>query len=294
MKTSTIINFRNLVLVIIVLFPAFANAQNTTYSDYNNLYLNKSSYRDNRVHDQSNIGIVIMAPINIDLPKVIDEDVYPDDPADYNRLPESGFPGLRFFKGNRTKTFSFLYARKAYKFDGSGNSDIGSNYKSYLEKGSKSRMALRFAYDWHFKPNRFKRFDMDHYMGYSANLGLAPASNTLETVTLNDVSNSRVVKSSPITMGGDVYWGANLKFEYFSIGAEFLIFGMDYQRNVGRDKIAESTSNGGVTTSNTYYQTDYLNNEVFSDLNASSSQMTMFKGFRLSAIVYLKNPRSNN
>jgi hypothetical protein len=258
MKTLTKIIGCNLVLAVACVLPFASNAQTPIYNDYFNLYLNKSPYKDNRVHDQSHIGIVVMAPINIDLPKVIDEDVYPDDPADYNRLPESGFPGLRFFKGNRTKTFSFMYARKAYKFDGSGSEELSSTYSSYLEKKSKSRIALRFAYDWHFKPNRFKRFDMDHYMGYSVNAGLAPTNETKEVKFLSSgIVNNQTVKSSPITFGGDVYWGANLKFEYFSIGAEFLIFGLDYQRNVGRLKFEEKTVDAsGVSTSSTYFVTD--------------------------------------
>lgn len=288
-----------LLTAAMILAPVITHAQTQINNDYNNLYLNKTPFRDLRTHDESNIGIVVMVPISIDLPKVIDDNVHPDDPEDYNRLPESGFPGLRFFKGNRTKTFSFVYARKAYKFDGSGDSKIGSTYKSYLEKQSKSRIALRFAYDWHFKPNRFKWFDLDHYFGYSANAGLAPSINTTEKEFLIGGGIDKITrKSNPITIGGDVYWGLNAKFEYFSIGAEFLLFGMDYQKNVGREKVELESNSSGTLTSSTYYTTDYdgpnnLSGESFSSLKSGSSQITMFKGFRLSAVIYLKNPKKN-
>lgn len=285
-----------LLINLVTLTGIVVKAQSPIFNDYNNLYLNQTPFKDLRVHDNTNIGIVVMAPINIALPKFLtDSEMYPTDPEDINRLPEGGFPGIRIFKGNRTKTFSFIYARKAYKFEGSGNTDLNSTYKSYLEKQSKSRIALRFAYDWHFKPNRFKTFDLDHYFGYSANLGLAPTKSIKEETFLdNSVVNSKVT-SSPLTFGGDVYWGLNLKREYFSIGAEFLIFGFDFQKNVGRDKVENETTIGGTSTSSTFYTHDYFDStEEWASIKSSSSQITMFKGFRLVAVIYLKDPRKNN
>jgi hypothetical protein len=284
-----------LLTALLVLTGIGAKAQSPVYNDYNNLYLNQTPFKDLRVHDNSHIGIVIMAPINIDLPKFLtDSTMYPTDPEDINRLPEGGFPGIRFFKPNKTTTISFIYARKGYKFDGTGTSTLGSQYSSYMEKQSKSRIALRFANDWHFKPNRFKWFDLDHYFGFSANVGIAPTKNIKESTSLNNnVTNSKVT-SNPITLGGDIYWGLNLKREYYSIGAEFLIFGFDIQKNVGRDKVETETTIGGTTTSSSYYTHDYFGNQKWESIKSSSSQITMFKGFRLVAIIYLKNPRKNN
>jgi hypothetical protein len=287
-----------LLTTLVVLSGIVAKAQSPIFNDYNNLYINQTPFKDLRVHDNTNMGIVVMAPINIDLPKFLtDSTMYPTDPEDINRLPEGGFPGLRFFKPNRTMTVSFIYARKAYKFDGTSSSSYGTQgapYSSYLEKQSRSRIALRFAYDWHFKPNRFKWFDLDHYFGYSANIGVAPTKNIKETISLNNNTSNSKVTSNPLTLGGDIYWGLNLKREYYSIGAEFLIFGFDVQKNVGRDKVETETTIGGTTTSSSYYTHDYFGSQQWESIKSSSSQITMFKGFRLVAIIYLKNPRKNN
>lgn len=295
---KTILHPLNYVAAFLLILFATDQAWSQTpiYNDYGNLYLNKSKFNDLRLHDESNIGIVLMAPTNIDLSEIIGDKLYPTDPDDVNRLPETIFPGLRFFKPNRTMTFSFLYARKAYKFDGSGDATLGSTYSNYLEKQSKSLLALRFANDWHFKPNRFKLFDLDHYMGFSVNAGVAPTRKIFEKEFIGGSTENTSVKSNPLAFGGDAYWGANIKFEYFSIGAEFLLFGFDFQRNVGREKVeTESSIPGGPSTSNTYYTTDYqgdnsLSGEIFSDLKNSSSQVSLFKGFRLVAVIYLKKP----
>jgi hypothetical protein len=284
-----------LLTTLVALTGIVAKAQSPVFNDYNNLYINQTPFKDLRVHNNTNIGIVVMAPINIELPKFLtDSTMYPTDPEDINRLPEGGFPGVRFFKGNRTMTFSFIYARKAYKFDGTGTTALGSQYSSYLEKQSKSRIALRFAYDWHFKPNRFKWFDLDHYCGYSANIGVAPTKNIRETTSLNNSVNNSKVTSNPLTVGGDVYWGLNLKREYYSLGAEFLVFGFDLQKNVGRDKVETETTIGGSTTSSSYYTNDYFGSQPWESIKSASSQVTMFKGFRLVAIIYLNNPNKNN
>ena len=167
------------ILFCLIISPSLLKSQ-AVYDDLNNLYINKKPYKDRRVHDQSNIAIVAMYPINLDIANIIDANIYPDDPDNFNRLPESFFPGIRFFNGNRTKTFGLIYARKSYKFSGEGNSDLGSTYKSYEEKESISRLAFRFADDLHFKPSRYRRFDVDHYLGYSVNAGIAPSTKLKE------------------------------------------------------------------------------------------------------------------
>jgi hypothetical protein len=91
----------------------------------------------------------------------------------------------------------------------------------------------------------------------------------------------------PLTLGGDAYFGTNLVFGNFSIGAEFLLFGFDVQKNAGRDKVTEEQVINNVTTSSTYYQSDYLTGEVFSKLKNNSTQFNMFRGFRVTAAVYL-------
>jgi hypothetical protein len=290
-KTAMKNNYYNLgkiILICMMISPVVLKSQ-AVYDDLNNLYINKKPFKDRRTHDQSNIAIVTNYPINIDFADIIDAQIYPDDPDNFNRLPESFFPGIRFFKGNRTKTLGLIYARKSYKFSGEGNSDLGSTYKNYLEKETISRLALRFADDWHFKPSRYRRFDVDHYLGYSVNAGIAPSTKIKEEEFTTGSSSKLSIRSMPVTLGGDAYFGTNFIFGNFSIGAEFLLFGFDLQKNAGREKITEEQVINSVTTSSTYYQTDYtdLANEAFSKLKNNSTQFNMFRGFRINAAVYL-------
>lgn len=273
-------------LLSAMISPVMLKSQRV-YDDLNNLYINKTPYKDRRVHNQSNIAIVAMYPINLDIADIIDANIYPDDPDNFNRLPESFFPGIRFFKGNRTTTLGLIYARKSYKFAGEGNSNLGSTYKNYEEKESISRFAMRLANDWHFKPNRYRWFDIDHYLGYSVNAGIAPSRKTKTEEFTTGNSSSLKVTSMPITLGGDAYFGTNMIFGNFSIGAEFLLFGFDVQKNAGRDKVTQEQVVNNTTTSSTYYQNDYLTGEVFSKLKNNSTQFNMFRGFRLTAAVYL-------
>lgn len=291
---------------ILLLFIAFAliqvnitkaqdnNYRNKNYkSDYFLNYLNENEFEDLRSNKSGTkaYAFMFLLPFDDFLPSIfLDGDSTIAEGDFDNRLAETFFPNFRYYLSESScVTFGIVFARKT----SSGEGEIDTTLSSVpiltdLYKAKRSKVALRIAYDRHFKVFRRKWFDIDPYYGISLNTGISPVKVISEqTYPANDYFK-QTTSSNYFTMGGDFYLGTNIRFERFSIGAEVLMLGLDYQKGFGKSKIEYDSQIGGTAESGTYYTSDSWNSlYAFSKLNLSSSSSSMYRGLRLSFVYYI-------
>ena len=100
-------------------------------------------------------------------------------------------------------------------------------------------------------------------------------------------------RSTPSGVFGlELYTGLMLRFDIFSVGAEFLGLGFDRQFGFGASEVTYSYDFDEVTDSGTYWiggdgmPNEFLNQQ-FSSLSARSSKMSMYRGVRLLAVLHI-------
>ena len=187
-------------------------------------------------------------------------------------------------------TFGLVYAKTGFNYSGESSEELGSNYSTIKESGKKSKLAIRIATDYHFKPMRLRTFDIDPYVGYCGTFGFSPTVRLKEeTFTNGDFSNIKT-SSKYITAGADLYTGVNFMFERFSFGLELLAFGADFQMGAGKEKNEIEQSLGSLSNNQTYYTSStWESNQQFSKLKITDNQISMYKGIRFVFAFYLDN-----
>jgi len=261
------------------------------YMDNNELlFMNEKPFEDLRVHKAKAKAIVIMGLLPFDLPGILSSGDTTSNKLD-NRLPEYVFPNWRVYKSkNKCVTFGLVYAKTGFNYSGESSEELGSNYSTIKESGKKSKLAIRIATDYHFKPMRLRTFDIDPYVGYCGTLGFSPTVRLKEeTFTNGDFSNIKTT-SKYVTAGADLYTGVNFMFERFSFGLELLAFGADFQMGAGKEKNEIEQSLGSLSNNQTYYTSStWESNQQFSKLKMSDNQISMYKGIRFVFAFYLDN-----
>ena len=82
-----------------------------------------------------------------------------------------------------------------------------------------------------------------------------------------------------------MYTGINLQFDRFSIGAEVIIFGIDYETNSDRKKVEIDQNLNGTALSQTYY-TSSLPGAIWSKYKSMTRQMNSYRGLRFTFNFY--------
>ena len=261
------------------------------YMDNNELlFMNEKPFEDFRVHKAKTKAIVIMGLLPFDLPGILSSGDTSSNKLD-NRLPEYVFPNWRIYKSkSKCVTFGLVYAKTGFNYSGESSEELGSNYSTIKESGKKSKLAIRIATDYHFKPMRLRTFDIDPYVGYCGTFGFSPTVRLKEeTFTNGDFSNIKT-SSKYITAGADLYTGVNFMFERFSFGLELLAFGADFQMGAGKEKNEIEQSLGSLSNNQTYYTSStWESNQQFSKLKMTDNQISMYKGIRFVFAFYLDN-----
>jgi len=261
------------------------------YMDNNELlFMNDKPFEDLRIHNTGAKAIVIMGLLPFDLPGILSAGDTTSNKLD-NRLPEYVFPNWRVYKSkNRCTTYGLVYAKTGFNYTGESNEDLTSDYTTVRESGRKSKLALRVATDYHFKPMRLRSFDVDPYIGYCGTFGFSPTVRVREETFANGDFNNIKTTSKYLTAGADLYAGVNFMFERFSFGVELLGFGADFQMGAGKEKNVVEQSFGSLTNSQTYYTSStWESNQQFSNLKMSDNQISMYKGLRFVFAFYLDN-----
>ncbi|MFM2201288.1 MAG: hypothetical protein RL040_488 [Bacteroidota bacterium] len=289
---------KNLIFCLLISLPVFKGIAQVNkdvkvkpYSLYNLDYIDPNPWEDFRVHKAGTKAVAVMALVPIDLPSILDAGDTTDNDL-INRLPEYIFPNIRIYRSERVvTTFGLVFAQTSSKAQGTyapnftniSTGEVWDNggLESITTRTKKRKIALRAANDWHFKPLRFKRFDLDPYWGVSGSFGYAPLLNVSEVSFTNGDYNNIRESQRYLSFGLDGYFGCNVMFERFSLGLELIAFGGDFQRGAGLTKVELEQSFGGTTTSQEYYESDDANlTGYFSELKKSENQISMYKGIR--------------
>jgi hypothetical protein len=277
-------------------------------NDYLLNYLNNDTFEDLRTSKSGDKAFTFMYLITyddlgIDIGVDVDTSSFISSGADINRLSERFVPNFRYFLSEKSVfTFGIIYAKNRYNSSYKTDTSvvIVNNVDSETYSMRSSKLSFRVAYDYHYKITRTKLFDIDPYIGVSANIGNAPKVISSQTQYLADPSSPTISadyynidsKENYISLGGDLYLGVNFKFERFSLGAEMLAIGFDHQSGYGKRKVEVSQSVGGEVSSSEYYESIdnpvSLGGPAYSELNLSTTSSSMYRGLRLNFTYYIK------
>ena len=261
------------------------------YLDNNQLlFINDKPFEDLRIHDRGSKGIVIMVLLPIDLPGILDASDTTDNKLD-NRLPETVFPNFRYYTAkNNCLTVGLIYAKTAHRYKGETLALDSLPTSIVYEYGRKTKLALRVADDYHFKPFRLRVLDIDPYIGSAVSVGYSPIVREENTEWSNGDYSRLRTKSNYLAMGVDGYVGVNFMFERFSFGAELTAIGADFQKGAGKEKVISEQQFGILSSSQEYFTSSKWNtNEQFTKLKISDNQVSMYKGVRFVFVFYLDN-----
>jgi hypothetical protein len=238
---------------------------------------------DLRSHKAGAQAVALMALVPIDLPSLLEVGDTAENELT-NRIPEFIYPNFRYYLSDRlVATFGLIFAQTSHRYKGELVIDttLAVAPETYFEKERRRKIALRCALDKHYKPIRFRRFDIDPYIGCAASFGFVPEVLEINSTYVGgDYDNYKETRRYK-TYGLDAYVGCNLLYERFSLGLELIVFGADFQRGSGVVKYEISQSFGGTSVEQEYYQSDTWNSGVeFTKLKMSDNQVSMYKGIR--------------
>ena len=183
-------------------------------NDYSLNYLNENAFEDLRGNKAGTKAYAFMFLLPFDdlLPSVFLDDDSTIAEGDFdNRLAETFFPNFRYYLSQSScVTFGIVFARKTSSAEGEIDTTLsGVPILTDLYKAKRSKVAIRIAYDKHFKVFRRKWFDVDPYYGISLNTGLSPIKIKSEQTYAGNDYFKQTTSSNYFTMGGDFYLGVN-------------------------------------------------------------------------------------
>lgn len=154
---------------------------------------------------------------------------------------------------------------------------MGLNKRNF----NRSRCLFTFWARETFIINPFQKFDLDLYAGSSLALGFIPQTDKDNYENPDGTFLNTTTSSKSLGLGLDLYTGVNIQFDRFSLGAEIIGFGFDYNKGFGKNKIVTETNSG---TTEIFTSEDTFG--PFSKLNVSSNKASMYGGIRLTASFY--------
>ena len=273
-------------------------------NDYYLNYLNNDDFLDLRTPKAKDKAFTFMylftfEDLGLDIQLDADSSSLVPGGENINRLSERFVPNFRYYiDSKQVLTFGIIYAKNRYK-RAEKYVDTLNTFPyvpgSLAETDQKlrfSKVSLRVAYDRHFNFFRRKWFDLDPYVGASINVGNSTRKENLEEIYRNSDYVKLNTKENYFCIGGDIYFGINMRFERFSLGVETLAIGFDRQSGYGSRKVERETSISGVTNTDEYFED--LDNPVgfggpaYSDLDVSRISTSMYRGLRFNFTFYIK------
>ena len=247
------------------------------YSAYDLDYINDEDYKDLRLRNKGDkaLSLYYYIPFDFNTDGIEVDDNFTI--STQHRLTERLTPNFKLYLNDKTNIILGIFYRRT------NQRLVGTTIEGYQQKESITAQGvyLRFGLEKHLSLIRFKKFDLDLYAGSSLAIGFIPQSE-IDEMEYDGGSFLNVARSSKsIGLGLDLYTGINFQFNRFSIGAEIIGFGFDYNRGFGKDKIVTET-NSGTTTIYTTDSQPY----TYSKLNISSNKASMYGGIRLTTSFY--------
>ena len=253
----------------------------------------RNSYRSTQAGD---IAILLNTTINSDFyfdevgtPFLQHEETASDD------FLQRIAPAFRYYISAKTSVSAgLLLSRTTQSVVGE---DENANEESFgfsnLEQNYMSRsMSLRLTYDRWNKPVYFRKFNLDSYFGMAMSIGRNRSTEVDNEDYANGDYNYSTLSTPSGVFGGELYTGLMLRFDMFSIGAEFLGLGFDRQFGFGATEVTYSYDLDEVEDAGTYWiggneMPGQFSNQQFSSLRARSSKMSMYRGIRVMAVLHI-------
>ena len=247
------------------------------YSAYDLDYINDEDYKDLRLRNKGDkaLSLYYYIPFDFNTDGIEVDDNFTI--STQHRLTERLTPNFKLYLNDKTNIVLGIFYRRT------NQRLVGTTIEGYQQKETTTGQGiyLRFGLEKHLSLIRFKKFDLDLYAGSSLAIGFIPQSE-IDEMQYSGGNFLNVTKSSKsIGLGLDLYSGINFQFNRFSIGAEIIGVGFDYNRGFGKDKIVTETPSGTTTI----YTTD-SQPYTYSKLNISSNKASMYGGIRLTTSFY--------
>lgn len=247
------------------------------YSAYDLDYINNDGFKDLRLREKGDkaLSLYYYIPFDYNTDGIEVDSNFTI--SNQHRITERLTPNFKFYINDKTNiVFGIFYRRINQRLV--GTQIDGTQQK---ETSTGQGVYLRFGLEKHLSLIRFKKFDLDLYAGSSLALGFIPQTDKDNYEYDGGIFLNTTTSSKSFGLGLDLYTGLNIQFDRFSLGAEIIGFGFDYNKGFGKNKIVTETNSGTTeifTTDDTPGQ--------FSKLNISSNKASMYGGVRLTASFY--------
>ena len=276
-------------MLILALTPAQSQVEMVS-SNYMN-YVDSSDRVKYRMPEAGDIGVVFNSTLNSSMFfDQVGQDILNEEESGINRLVEQLAPSYRYYlTSKKCVSVGLLLSRKTQTVIG----ETTDTTQAQLEMSMKSRsVSIRLAYDKHNKPIFFRQFDLDTYFGAALSIGRTKSvEKTNQDYTAIDYSYQKVTTPSN-AVGGELYTGIALRFDFITIGIELLALGFDQQWGFGISEVEYDYLIDGSSDSGAYYvnsgQLPAQFSGQYSSLNARSNTTSMYRGIRLNVVLHLK------
>ena len=269
-----------LISIFLFTFNGISQTKNDGYENYSAYdldYINDNGFKDLRLRKKGDkaVSLYYFIPFDYNTDGIEVDSNFSI--SNQHRITERLTPNFKFYINDKTNiVFGIFYRRINQRLV--GTLIDGTQQK---ETSTGQGVYLRFGLEKHLSLIRFKKFDLDLYAGSSLALGFIPQTDKDNYVFDAGQFMNTTTSSKSFGLGLDLYTGVNIQFDRFSLGAEIIGFGFDYNKGFGKNKIVTETNSGTTeifTSENTPGQ--------FSKLNVSSNKASMYGGIRLTASFY--------
>ncbi len=277
MKLKQIYTLLTIFLLNINVISQIENDGFNKYSAYELDYINDKDYQDLRLRNKGDraLSLYYYVPFDYNTDGIEVDSNFTL--SNQHRITERLTPNFKLYISDNTNiVLGVFYRRINQRLVGT---TLAGNQQKETTVGQ--GVYLRFGIEQHLSLIRLKKFDLDLYAVSSLDIGYIPQREIYEMEFGGGIFQNTTIQSKSIGMGLDLYTGLNFQFNRFSIGAEIIAFGFDYNKGFGKNKIVTEDNTGTTTV----YTSD-SSPSVYSKLNISSNKASMYGGIRLTASFY--------
>lgn len=277
MKLKQIYTLLTIFLLNTNVFSQIENDGFNKYSAYELDYINDKDYQDLRLRNKGDraLSLYYYVPFDYNTDGIEVDSNFTL--SNQHRITERLTPNFKLYISDNTNIVLGVFYRRINQRLVGTTLDGDQQKETTVGQG----VYLRFGIEQHLSLIRLKKFDLDLYAGSATAIGYIPQQEIDEMEFGGGIFQNTTIQSKSIGMGLDLYTGLNFQFNRFSVGAEIIAFGFDYNKGFGKNKIVTEDNTGTTTV----YTSD-SSPSVYSKLNISSNKASMYGGIRLTTSFY--------
>lgn len=249
-------------------------------------YINEDGYNDLRLRKKGDKSFNMMAYVPFNSNDLLFTDTNYVKVNDKFRNIEL-IPNYKYYITDKLNVnFGMYITSSKTKYEGEVDTTISQqNFIGQTASSSNLGFFLRTGVEKHLALFRLDYFDLDFYTGLTSSFGIISNKDiTNIDFDANEYSYEQYTTRN-FGIGADLYTGINFQFDRFSLGAEVIIFGIDYETNSDRTKVEIDQNLNGSALSQTYYTSD-LPGAIWSKYKSMSRQMNSYRGLRFTFNFY--------